>query len=110
MPTTTHSRKPTIEKMRQVVRPHIATLSAVRPNQALTARQHESLEFLIENTHALLRVVDGYDDILEGYLIEAARGQALVELHRKYPNMPATVWNAFVASQTEYLEDQLEKK
>ena len=110
MPNPIHSRKPAIEKMRQAVRPHIAVLSTVQPRQPLTARQHESLTFLIENTHALLRVVNGYDDIMEGYLCEAARGQALIELHQKYPDMAAVVWDAFVDSQIDDLDPDLAKR
>ncbi len=103
MPETTHSRKPIIARMRDYIRPHVATVSLIQPNQPLTARQHQSLIFLIENTHAFLRVIDGLDDMLQECLCKSASGQALIELNRDHPDIPELVWNAFVASETEYL-------
>lgn len=104
MPEKAYSRKPTIEKMRQIVEPHIAALSAVQRNQPLTVREQESLTFLIENTYALLRVIDGIDDLLEEQIAKGARGEALIELHRDHPDSPALVWRSFVAGETTYLD------
>jgi hypothetical protein len=108
LPDQTDSRKPIIEKMRGAVRPHIATLSRVHPHRPITAGEHESLTFLIESIDALFRVIDGYDDMLEASLCKSARGQALIELHRDNPEMPALVWKAFVAGETSYLEPDAE--
>lgn len=100
---TTFSRKPFIEKMRNIPRPHIAAISGVRPHKPLTPKEHESIMFLIENTHALLRVVDGYDDMMEEHMSRTAPAQALLELHRDHPDIPQIVWDSFVKSETAYL-------
>ena len=109
MPEEAYSRKPTIQKMREIVHPHIAILSAVHPNRPLTRRERGSLTFLIENTHALLRVIDGIDDLLQQQIEKGSRGQALIELHRDHPEAPAAVWKAFIAGETSYLSSLREK-